>query len=241
MSLDRSRTLGAARAALGIACIAFAASAHAVHTCTVGIGNLSFGAYTGSQITSSTTMTITCTLTSGGADNVDFTATLSTGAGSYVQRRLTHVGAPPDTLPYNLYLGTVPAILNTNVWGDGSGGTVTASGTMQLISSCADPGSPHSPWPARWARSARCRPRAHIRISSQERSPTTDAPRDAAPLAGSRAAGAAGRRSQPRPGRETTIRGFNVIARSDGDMSYAAVSDTDSAELARFAAAYRGP
>ncbi len=38
------------------------------------------------------------------------------------------------------------------------------------------------------------------------------------------------------PGREATIRGFNVIAWSDGDMSYAAVSDTDSAELARFAA-----
>ncbi len=43
------------------------------------------------------------------------------------------------------------------------------------------------------------------------------------------------------PGREATIRGFNVIAWSDGDMSYAAVSDTDSAELARFAAAYRAP
>ena len=131
-ALDRSRTLGAARAALGIACIAFAASAHAVHTCTVGIGNLSFGAYTGSQISSSTTMTITCTLTSGGAVNVNFTATLSTGAGSYLQRRLTHVGAPPDTLPYNLYLGTVPAILNTSVWGDGSGATVTAVGTLKL-------------------------------------------------------------------------------------------------------------
>jgi spore coat protein U-like protein len=123
----------ASRVLLGLACLGFAASAHAVHTCTVGIGNLSFGAYTGSQITSSSTMTITCSLTSGIVDNVSFTATLSTGAGSYLQRRLTHVGAPPDTLPYNLYLGTVPAILNTNVWGDGSGATVTATGTLQLI------------------------------------------------------------------------------------------------------------
>lgn len=132
----RIRFLDAGRAALVVA-LTYSTFAHAVHTCTVGIGNLSLGAYTGSQITSSTTMTITCTLTSGGADKVDFTATLSTGAGSYVQRLLTHVGAPADTLPYNLYLGTVPAILNTNVWGDGSGGTVTASGTLLL-----NPGNP---------------------------------------------------------------------------------------------------
>jgi len=118
---------------LALALLAFAASAEAVHTCTVGIGNLAFGAYTGVQTTSSSTMTITCTITSGIVDNVAFTATLSTGAGSYAQRILTHVGAPPDTLRYNLYLNNVPAILNTSVWGDGSGATVTASGSMQLI------------------------------------------------------------------------------------------------------------
>ncbi len=130
--IDRSLR-GALRAALACAPLLFATPAHAVHTCTVGIGNLSFGAYTGVQITSSATMTVTCTITSGLVDNVAFTATLSTGAGSYLQRLLRHVGAPPDTLPYNLYLNTVPAILNTNVWGDGSGATVTASGSMQLI------------------------------------------------------------------------------------------------------------
>ncbi|HEY5310453.1 MAG TPA: spore coat protein U domain-containing protein [Casimicrobiaceae bacterium] len=123
----------APRGILALALLAFAASAEAVHTCTVGIGNLSFGAYTGTQTTSSATMTITCTLSSGLVDNIAFTATLSTGAGSYTQRLLTHVGAPPDTLPYNLYLGSVPGILNTSVWGDGSGATITASGTMQLI------------------------------------------------------------------------------------------------------------
>ncbi len=124
---------GASHAALACLLLIAAPSAEAVHTCTVGIGNLNFGAYTGTQTTSSATMTITCTLTSGIIDNVAFTATLSTGTGSYTQRLLTHVGAPPDTLPYNLYLNTVPGILNTNVWGDGSGGTVTASGSMQLI------------------------------------------------------------------------------------------------------------
>ena len=40
---------------------------------------------------------------------------------------------------------------------------------------------------------------------------------------------------------ETTIRGFNVVTWSDRDMEFAAVSDTDSAELRRFIAAYRAP
>jgi anti-sigma factor (TIGR02949 family) len=41
--------------------------------------------------------------------------------------------------------------------------------------------------------------------------------------------------------RQMTIRGFNVVTWSESDMNYAAVSDTDSAELDRFAAAYRQP
>ncbi len=127
-----SRGRLAPRAALAWLSLSVAGCAYAVSTCTVGVGNVTFGAYTGVQITSSATMTITCTHTSGGADTIDFTATLSTGAGSYAQRLLTHIGAPPDTLPYNLYLGTVPAILNTNVWGDGSGATVTATGTVKV-------------------------------------------------------------------------------------------------------------
>jgi anti-sigma factor RsiW len=40
---------------------------------------------------------------------------------------------------------------------------------------------------------------------------------------------------------EATIRGFNVVTWSDRDMEFAAVSDTDSAELRRFIAAYRAP
>ena len=41
--------------------------------------------------------------------------------------------------------------------------------------------------------------------------------------------------------RNATIRGFNVVTWSDADMNFAAVSDTDSAELQRFTAAYRAP
>ncbi len=121
-----------ARRLLASVLVSWAASAGAAHTCTVGVGNLTFGTYTGAQTTSSSTMTVTCTMTSNGSDTVNFTATLSTGSGSYTQRQLTNVGSPADTLPYNLYLDTVPAILNTNVWGDGSGGTVVATGSMKI-------------------------------------------------------------------------------------------------------------
>jgi anti-sigma factor RsiW len=41
--------------------------------------------------------------------------------------------------------------------------------------------------------------------------------------------------------REATIRGFHVVTWRNRDMDFAAVSDTDSAELKRFAAAYRAP
>ena len=40
--------------------------------------------------------------------------------------------------------------------------------------------------------------------------------------------------------KNATIRGFNVVTWSDADMNFAAVSDTDSTELRRFIAAYRG-
>ena len=40
---------------------------------------------------------------------------------------------------------------------------------------------------------------------------------------------------------EATIRGFHVVTWSDRDLEFAAVSDTDSAELRRFIAAYRAP
>ena len=43
------------------------------------------------------------------------------------------------------------------------------------------------------------------------------------------------------PEREATVRGFNVTSWSDRDMDFAAISDTDNAELRRFAAAYRAP
>lgn len=132
MDSQHRRTRDRRRLAIALPLLLAAAWAHAAHTCTVAIGNLSFGAYTGTQTTSTATMTVTCTLTSGVNESVAFSAALSTGSGSYNQRLLTNASVPGDTLPYNLYLGSVPAILNTSVWGDGSGSTVVATGSISL-------------------------------------------------------------------------------------------------------------
>ncbi len=126
-------------AVVALACRAFALAAALVPvaalatTCTIGAGNLSFGSYTGVQTSSSSTLTVTCTIGGTLIDTIPFTATLSTGAGTYAQRILTNLSVPADTLPYNLYLNTVPGVLNTSVWGDGTSGTIVASGSMQLV------------------------------------------------------------------------------------------------------------
>ena len=58
---------------------------------------------------------------------------LSPGLGNnYALRRMQRSGVPVDTLRYNLYLGSVPAVLDTNVWGDGTGGTRVWQGGMTL-------------------------------------------------------------------------------------------------------------
>jgi spore coat protein U-like protein len=106
----------------------------AAASCTLSIANLSFGAYVGAQISSTSNGSFTCTKTTPGntPERVDYTVSLSTGAGTYAQRLLTRTVAPADTLPYNLYLNFLPAVLNTSVWGDGSGTTVRWTGSFNL-------------------------------------------------------------------------------------------------------------
>jgi spore coat protein U-like protein len=103
-------------------------------SCNLFIANLNFGAYVGAQVSGSSAASFTCTKTAPGpgSEKVDYTVSLSTGAGTYLQRRLTRTAAPADTLPYNLYLNFLPGVLNTNVWGDGSGTTRLWNGTLNL-------------------------------------------------------------------------------------------------------------
>jgi spore coat protein U-like protein len=102
--------------------------------CNLSIANLSFGAYVGAQVQSSSSAGLTCTKTTPGntPERVDYAVSLSTGAGTYLQRQLIRTALPADTLPYNLYLNTLPPVLNTSVWGDGTGTTVRWTGSMNL-------------------------------------------------------------------------------------------------------------
>lgn len=104
--------------------------------CNLSVANLNFGAYVGAQIQSTSSASFRCTKTTPGntPERVDYTVSLSTGAGTYLQRQMTRTALPADTLSYNLYLNTLPPVLNTSVWGDGTGTTVRWTGSMQLTS-----------------------------------------------------------------------------------------------------------
>lgn len=101
-------------------------------TCNLSFGSLSFGAYVGTQTSSSSTASLNCTKPPGPPEDITYTIALSTGAGTYAQRRMNRTGPPADILPYNLYLNALPAVLNTSVWGDGSGTTVIWTGAIRL-------------------------------------------------------------------------------------------------------------
>jgi spore coat protein U-like protein len=126
------------RAASALLMAAFIPGAQAA-SCNLSIGNLNLGAYVGTQTSSQSNASFTCTNTNPALlpEKVDYEIRLSPGAGSFAQRHLVRIGIPADILLYNLYLNFLPAVLNTNVWGDGTGGTVFWSARMNL-----SPGQP---------------------------------------------------------------------------------------------------
>ena len=96
-----------------------ASAAQAV--CNISNSSISFGNYdvfSGSADTASGTFTVrSC---SSGKNS--YTASISTGSGSYTARTMSN---GTDDLEYNLYTSNS----YTTVWGNGSGGSSTASGT----------------------------------------------------------------------------------------------------------------
>jgi spore coat protein U-like protein len=85
-----------------------------------------FGAYDTINPTSGTSpITLTCTHTANPAFTFNYTIALSSGSGSYAARQMTGAG---DTLNFNHY--TTAA--HTTVWGDGTGGTATLSGSLTV-------------------------------------------------------------------------------------------------------------
>jgi len=110
-------------------CVALAAllrpCAHAaVTTCTVTATGVAFGTYTPLTpiaLTSTATLSVTCTVTT---HRNTITIDLSTGASNRFTPRTMTSGA--NILNYNLYLDAA----DTQIWGDGTGGSVIDSITL---------------------------------------------------------------------------------------------------------------
>src|SRR5260370_30639842 len=93
------------------------------NTCSVGATTPSLGAYDTINPTSGTSsITITCRH-NGQAFTFNYTGALSSGSGSYASRQMSGAG---DTLGLNHYT----TLAHTTVWGDGSAGTLTVSGSL---------------------------------------------------------------------------------------------------------------
>lgn len=93
-------------------------AANAAPSCSVSATTVAFGTVAFSTVNSTGTVKITC---SGSA--ATFTVALSNGAaGSYTPRQMS---SGSNKLKYNLYKDSS----RTQIWGDGSGGTVTNAGS----------------------------------------------------------------------------------------------------------------
>ena len=107
---------GSAQAATKTA--SFNVTATVANNCVISANPLALGAFDGTNdLAATSTVVVRCT--NGTAYNVD----LSRGASSSFAARTMSNGT--DTLVYNLFTDTT----YTNVWGDGSTGTVRVSGT----------------------------------------------------------------------------------------------------------------
>lgn len=119
--------------------------AYAQATCTLSVPtNFNFGVYDPLSATPaapiSGTVTLACVRTGGGNVQITFVITMSQGvSGSYTPRAMLRTAAPADNLQYNLYLGTVGA---GTIWGNGTSGTVTATG--QIMVNPSAPGNSRS-------------------------------------------------------------------------------------------------
>ena len=109
-------------------------AAHAV-SCNVSAPGVAFGGYdpySTSALLGTGTITFTCSLSSGdGPTDINYLISLSTGrSNTYVQRQMQ---GSSDLLGYNLYTAATLG----SVWGNGTGGSSTVSGSLKLT-----PGQP---------------------------------------------------------------------------------------------------
>lgn len=115
------------RAFLAAAALLFASGGAHAQNCTVAVnGVLSFGVYTiVAPADSVTTLTIDCQRINQAPNRtVNYTVKLTSGPGSFVNRLMTHLTLPGETLGYNLYRDAARSL----VWGDGTSGTTYQTG-----------------------------------------------------------------------------------------------------------------
>lgn len=98
--------------------------AHANGSCTPTSAGISFGTFAGSQVTNIGSIVLTCS----GNGTINYTVTLTTGNGTYATRLLKN-GTP--SLQYNLYKDAVFG----QIWGDGTGGSTTLIGSVNVNTS----------------------------------------------------------------------------------------------------------
>ena len=117
------------RAALLLVATLAAPVAQAVVSCTVSASGVNFGIYnplSAAPLDSTGSVTVTCTLQSGGATTVNMIAKLSAGSsGSFAARTMV---SGVQQLKYNLYWSNAYA----QVWGDGTGGSFYGTATLAL-------------------------------------------------------------------------------------------------------------
>lgn len=100
----------------------FAVTAEVIDACDITANDLDFGNYSaisGSNVDASSTLDVTCT------NGTSYAIALNVGTtsgGAFTARLMTDGS---NTLNYNLYTSTA----RTSVWGDGTGATLTISGT----------------------------------------------------------------------------------------------------------------
>jgi spore coat protein U-like protein len=116
--------------AIAVLALLGAQAAFAGASCSVSAAGVSFGSYDISLATptdAAGNVTVTCSyVPPGGATNVNFQASLSTGgSGSYSPRQMA---SGPARLNYNLFLDAA----RTSIWGDGLSGTSIATGLLRV-------------------------------------------------------------------------------------------------------------
>jgi len=100
----------------------FAVTAEVIDACDITANDLNFGNYStisGSNVDATSTLDVTCT----SGTSYAIALNVGTTSGGAFTARLMTDGS--NTLDYNLYTSTA----RTNVWGDGTGATLTVSGT----------------------------------------------------------------------------------------------------------------